>query len=195
MIASTLGVILFLTACQTAPKLNDGRLKFLGGKALIYDKTKNKQDWVNFTASVESPKKLRIDAYMGLLGIPLGTLVIDDENAVFVNIIERKIFKTTRGSAVLEKLLKTPIAASDVIALFDENFPLRGSWSCTGAETSQKCTQNDLQVEWSRTAEDDKSLLIESPKSKINFAYTQKANGKTDFTIKEPSNYEVINLQ
>lgn len=161
---------------------------------MIYDKIKQKQDWVNFTATVSSPERLRIDAYLGLLGIPLGTLVINDEKAIFVNIIEKKIYKTARGSEVLEKLLKNPIAASDVIAIFAEKFPLRGSWKCTGSDSSQKCNQSDLQVDWSRSPEDDKNLLIEGPKAKINFVYTQRASGKSEFEIKEPSNYEIINL-
>lgn len=187
-------MLLFTTACQTTPKITDPNLRFLGGKALIFDKVKQKQDWVNFTATVSQPQKLRIDAYLGMLGIPLGTLVINEENAVFVNIIEKKIYKTTKGSMVLEKLLKTPIAAADVIAIFAEKFPLKGSWRCTGEERSQKCTQNDLQMDWSRTPEDDKNLLLEGSKAKINFVYTQRANGKSDFEIKEPSSYEVINL-
>ncbi len=194
MIASLLGAILFLSACSTAPKPGDENLRYISGKALIYDKLKQKQDWVNFTATIGHPEKLRIDAYLGILGIPLGTLVINEEDAVFLNLVEKKAYKTKRGSAVLEKLLKTPIAAGDVIALFAEKFPLRGGWQCSGAEMKQKCAQGELTVDWSRTPADDKSLVIESPKSKINFAYTQKSSGATVFDLKIPSHYETINL-
>lgn len=193
-IALISSAIFIFVGCQTAPKNLDGNIRFFGGKALIYDKLKQKQDWVNFTASVSSPEKLRIDAYLGLLGLPLGTLIINDEKAIFVNIIEKKVYKTARGSEVLEKLLKTPIAAGDVIAVFAEKFPLRNSWVCESAPMSQKCKQGDLLVDWSRTPEDDKSMLIDGPKAKINFAYTQRANGKTDFEVKEPKGYEVIQL-
>lgn len=194
MIASALGAILFLSACTSTPKAGEEHFRYIGGKALIFDKVKQKQDWVNFTATISHPEKLRIDAYLGLLGIPLGTLVINEEDAVFLNIVEKKAYKTKRGSAVLEKLLKTPIAAGDVIAVFAEKFPLKGSWKCEGAETSQKCAQGELKLEWSRTPEDDKSLMIESPKSKINFAYTQRASGATEFDLKIPSKYEIIDL-
>lgn len=193
-IALITSAIFVFAGCQTAPKQVDGNIRYLGGKALIYDKIKQKQDWVNFTASVSSPEKLRIDAYLGLLGIPLGTLIINNEKAIFVNIIEKKVYKTTRGSEVLEKLLKTPIAAGDVIAIFAEKFPLRSTWTCDSAPMSQKCKQSELSVDWSRTPEDDKNLLIDGPKAKINFVYTQRASGKTDFEVKEPNGYDVIQL-
>lgn len=166
----------------------------MSGKVLIYDKAKDKQDWVNFTASVSYPDHLRIDAYLGLLNIPLGTLAISNESAVFVNIIEKKIYKTRNGSMVLEKLLKTPISARDVISIFAEELPLLGRWSCNGNANAQKCFQDNLLVDWSRTPADDKNLLIDSPKSKINFVYNQRSSGKTDFNPKQPSSYEVINL-
>lgn len=149
---------------------------------------------MNFTATTSYPEKLRIDAYMGLLGLPLGTLVINEENAIFVNLYEKTVYKTKRSSVVLEKLLKTPIAAADVIALFSEKFPLPGGWRCSGSESKQTCIQGELNVEWDRTPADDKTLLIDSPKSKINFAYTQRASGQTEFDLKIPSKFEVIDL-
>ncbi|MCC6137352.1 MAG: hypothetical protein IT287_01875, partial [Bdellovibrionaceae bacterium] len=123
-------LLLFTISCQTGPKFKDENIRYVGGKALIYDKIKDKQDWVNFTASVSHPNRLRIDAYLGLLNIPLGSLVITDDTAVFVNIIEKKIYKTNQGGVVLEKLLKTPISSLDVISVFAEKFPLKSSWRC-----------------------------------------------------------------
>lgn len=189
-----MGAILFLSACTSTPKAGEERFYYISGKVLIFDKIKQKQDWVNFTATAAHPEKLRIDAYLGLLGIPLGTLVINEESAVFVNLVEKKAYKTQRGSVVLEKLLKTPIAAGDVIALFAEKFPLQGGWRCTGEASSQKCIQGDLSADWSRTPADDKTLIIESSKAKINFAYTQRSSGQTSFDLKIPPKYEVIEL-
>lgn len=195
MLTPFLGVlILFTVSCQTTPKIKDENIRFVSGKALIHDKIKDKQDWVNFTASVSHPHHLRIDAYLGLLSIPLGTLVINNDDAVFVNIIEKKIYKTNQGSVVLEKLLKTPVSSYDVIAVFAEKFPLNNNWQCGGDTSSQRCTQKNLQIDWSRTPADDKNLIIEGPKSKINFVYTQRSSGKTDFNLKLPTNYEVIAL-
>jgi hypothetical protein len=169
-------------------------LRFISGKVLIIDKIKQKQDWVNFSASVASPSHLRIDAYLGLLSIPLGRLVIVDNQALFVNYLEKKAYKTAQGSVALEKLLKTPISPRDINALFSEKFPLGGGWQCGGEANSQRCVQKELQIDWALSSNGTRTLQIESPKAKISFSYELEKSGKTDFAIKEPSGYKVIEL-
>lgn len=193
--ASIFSSLLFLCVnCQTMPKADWEKLRFFSGKTLIVDKIKQKQDWVYFSATAEYPDRLRIDAYLGLLSIPLGTLVIDQNHAEFINLIEGKIYKTDDGSAVLEKLLKTAISPRDIIAIFSEKFPLRAPWQCVVEGAHHKCTQNDIQIDWDASNSDNKTLQIESVKAKINFSYQDKSSGKTDFKPKEPKSFEVIHL-
>lgn len=145
--------------------------------------------------SLSAPDLLRMDAFMGFLSIPLGSLVIQNESVVFVNIVEGKIYKTNKGSAVLEKLLKTNISPKDIIALFAGKYPLPAPWTCS-SENNEKdslCELKDLKV--IRAREDqDKKMQIDSQRSKINFSYQSQTSGKTDFKINEPRNFEVIEL-
>lgn len=169
-------------------------MQFLSGKALIYDKIKNKQDWVNFTATVAHPRQMRMDVYLGLLNIPLGVLVIDDNNVVLVSSVEKKIYKTTESDRVIEKLLKTSVSSREIISIFSEKLPLGPEWTCDLQNASSKCQRDKLNVTWDKAEDDKKTLTLDGPKAKIEFVYLEKGSGKSDFKLKEPSQYEIINL-
>lgn len=161
---------------------------------MIHDKIKEKQDWIHFSVSVDYPERFRMDAYMGLLNIPLGTLVILGESATFVNLIEGKIYKTKRGSSALEKLLRINISAKDVVSLFAEQLPLPKPWICQTANPLQPvCEQAGLKVKWAPD-EKGKRLDIVSDRSEIQFVYGKKSSGRADFEVKEPRGFDIIEI-
>jgi hypothetical protein len=165
-------------------------LRFYRGKAQIIDKIKDKQDWVYFNSSIEYPRRLRMDVNLVLLNIGLGSVVIDGNRAVMVSSLKKEAFKTEDGSRLLAKLLKTDISPRDVIAIFDERFPIAG-WQCEGGTAKPHCIKGDLQFEWEALSGDERRLIIDSSRSKVTFVYKSVDSGNTNFDLKIPSNYEV----
>jgi hypothetical protein len=183
-----------LAGCTTLPKPENKDLHFFSGKAQVIDKKKNKVDWVYFSSTVRAPDHLRLDVSMGLLGIPLGTLVVQKNQATLVNMIERKAYQTKHGDQVLEKMMRTPVSPSEITALFAENLPLGGGWDCKGTDDKQHCVQSDVQIDWEKLPNNDRKMLIESPKSRVNFVYHPVQSGKDKFEVIIPPSFKIINL-
>jgi len=160
----------------------------------VIDKNKNKVEWVYFNSTVKAPNQLRLDVSMGLLGIPLGTLVISGNEATLVSLFERKAYVTKNGDKVLEKLMKTSIASSDITAAFAENLPLGGAWACSGGADNQSCKQSGIQLDWSKLEKNDRKMVIDGPRSKVTFMYQSARSGKEQFEVAIPNGFEVIEL-
>ncbi len=183
-----------LAGCSTVSKTSSENLKFFSGKAQVVDKNKNKVEWVYFNSSVQAPDKLRLDVSMGLLGIPLGTLVIDGKQATLISLFERKAYVTQKGDQVLEKLMKTNISTADILAVFSEKLPLAGSWVCSGGAENQSCKQEAVQLDWQKNEKNDRKMVIESTKSKVTFMYQPARSGPQKFDVEIPQGFTVIQL-
>jgi len=185
---------MFVVACQTTPKTETKELQFFTGKAQVFDKKKKKEEWVYFNSAVRpSENKLRLDVSMGILGIPIGLLVINGNKATLISLYEKKAYVTENGDQLLEKLLKTPISPQHITALFGEAFPLGGGWDCNGSEAI-KCVKSDLQVDWQRNPDQDRKMVIDSPRSRVTFVYQPAHSGKDSFEVAIPKGFEVIKL-
>jgi len=130
---------------------------------------------------------------MGLLGLPLGTLVINGNEATLISVFEHKVYMTKNGGAVLEKLMKTAIAPPDIIAIFAENLPLNG-WTCAGGGDKESCKQGSVEIAWEKLPKNDRKMVIDSPRSKVTFMYQPALSGKDQFEVPVPMGFEVIEL-
>lgn len=137
---------------------------------------------------------LRVEAYYGFLGYPVGILTVSGEQALFVNYVNRKAYKTNKGSEVLEKLLKVDVAPKTIISFFTENFELDPSWKCRLTSKRKICSQKELTVDWHITKDNKKSLTVDSYKSTVTFIYEKAASGSNSFELKIPKDYRVIEI-
>jgi hypothetical protein len=131
---------------------------------------------------------------MGLLGIHLGTLVINGNEATLVSVLEHKVYRTKNGDKLLEKLVKTPLLPADIANVFAENLPLSGAWACSGGAEMQSCRQDDLQLDWEKLPKDERRITIDSPRSKATLMYQAVQSGKDQFEVIVPMGFEVKEL-
>jgi hypothetical protein len=188
-------VLLTLQACVTAPKTTvPENTKFFSGRAEVLDKKKNKTEHIRFYLAAAQPDLLRIDVNYGMLNIPLGTLILRDEEAQFVNLVEGKDFRSNDGSRALERLLKTKLTPNQIIAIFSEAFPLPAPWQCRGVETEKmNCETADLFLELQRN-ESKRHLKVNSERSSITMQYTVDKKRKVSFEWLSPNGFEKITL-
>lgn len=146
-----------------------------------------------FNSTVQYPRQMRMDVALGLLNIGLGTLVIRDNKATLISSVENKAYVTDDGTQLLTKLMKTEISPRDVIAIFAEKFPIPG-WQCTTTVEKAVCAKGEVMMDWSATSAADRRLVIESPRSKVSFAYKKTDDGQRDFEQKIPRGFKVITL-
>lgn len=183
-----------LTQCQH--KIESPQpIQYFKGKAQVFDKIKNKTDYVYFQASVEYPLRLRLDVDMTMLGIPVGQLVIDNEKATLLSLTERKAYQTEQSSLLLERLLKTKIAAYDITSAFAERFPLSRAWSCRKTGNENACTNSGVTLKHVAEPEQNLQMIIESERSKVTMIYQATRSGSDKFEVKVPKDFEVISIQ
>lgn len=195
--ASKIIFILFLVSgCATtrqqaaAPE----NTKFFSGRAEIFDKKKNKNERIRFYLASASPKFCRIDVSVGVLNISLGTLLLREQAAQFVNVLEGKDYRSEDGSRALERLLKAKITPKQVVALFSEEFPLPAPWQCrTEASDHIKCENVDLFLDLKRD-QDQRVLKIESERSLITMEYKVDKKRKVSFEWLSPHGFEKVTL-
>ena len=182
-----------LTNCQH--KITSSQsIQFFKGKAQVVDKIKGKTDYVYFQSSVEYPVRLRLDIDMTMLGIPVGMLVIDHEKATLLSLTDKKAYQTEQSSLLLERLLKTKISAFDITAAFAERFPLSRSWSCVKDVDTNTCTAPGITLVQSAAPEQSRQMVIESETSKVTMIYRTTDSGSSQFSVKVPKDFKVIQL-
>jgi hypothetical protein len=131
---------------------------------------------------------------MGLLGIHIGTLVVNGNDGTLVSVLEHKVYRTKNGDKLLEKLVKTPLLPADIANVFAEKLPLGGAWVCTGGAEVQNCKQNDLQLDWEKLAKNERRITIDSPRSKATLMYQPVESGRAQFEVPVPMGFEVKEL-
>lgn len=168
--------------------------QFFSGKAEIFDKKKNKNERIYFYMAVSHPHFFRIDATVGMLNIPLGTLLLRGDQAQFVNLMEGKDFRSDDGTRALERLLKTKITPRQIISLFAEAFPLPLPWQCRNPEANQvKCENVALFLDWQKDQKSRK-VKIESEKSTISLDYAEDKKRSVSFEWLAPRGFEKVTL-
>lgn len=168
--------------------------QFFSGRAEIFDKRKNKTERIYFYMAVASPNLFRIDATVGILNIPLGTLLLREDQAQFVNLVEGKDFRSEDGTRALERLLKTKITPRQIVSLFAEAFPLPPPWQCREPQANQmKCENVDLFLDWQKD-EKTRKVKIESEKSTILLDYMVDKKRSVSFEWLSPRGFEKVML-
>jgi hypothetical protein len=190
-----LAALLCLQACATTPKvIIPENTKFFSGRAEVLDKKKNKTDHIRFYLATSQPDLFRIDVNYGMLNIPLGTLILRNEEAQFVNLVEGKNYHSSDGSRALERLLKTKLTPYQIIAIFSETFPLPAPWQCRGVDTKKmNCETTDLFLELQRD-ENKRYLKVNSERSSISMEYTVDKKRKVSFEWLSPNGFEKVTL-
>lgn len=171
-----------------------GPIQFFKGKAQIFDKQKNKTDYVNFEASVEYPLRLRLDVSMVTIGLPLAVLAIDNEKATMLSLNDRKAYQTEQSSLLLERLLKAQISAYDITGAFAERFPLSRAWSCKKEGDINQCKTSGLSLEHTTAPEQSRQMVIDSERSKVTLIYQPTSSGSTQFNVKVPKEFKSVEL-
>ncbi len=129
-----------------------------------------------------------------MLNIPLGTLILRNEEAQFVNLVEGKDYRSNDGSRALERLLKTKLTPHQIIAIFSETYPLPPPWQCRGMDTEKmNCETADLFLELQRN-EGKRYLKVNSERSSITMEYTVDKKRKVSFEWLSPNGFEKITL-
>jgi hypothetical protein len=184
---------IFCVGCASTSRVLSKEAQFYSGKAEIFDKRKNKNERVYFYVSVLPPDLFRMDVTVGVLNIPLGTLIMRGNEAQFVNLTERKNYRSKDGSRTLEKLLKAPMKPQHIVSIFTEKFPLSAPWQCRlEKETSAKCETVELFLDWTRLEGADRLLKIESEKSTISMNYRAGQKKNASFEWLQPSGFDEI---
>lgn len=185
-----------LSGCATQTKKQDINGQFYSGKAEIFDKKKQKNETVRFYVAVDSASPaphFRMDVTAGMLNIPMGTLILNGPEAQFVNLIERKNYRSKDGGRALEKILKAPLKPEHVVALFSEQFPLAAPWQCQKAlASSAKCETVDLFLEWQKDNDGKRQLTVDSEKSRIHLDYKANDPRRVSYDWLQPSGFEEI---
>lgn len=185
-----------MTGCATTRKTLTvpENTKFFSGRAEIFDKKKNKNERIRFYLASSSPKFCRIDVSVGVLNISLGTLLLRDQAAQFVNLIEGKDYRSDDGSRALERLLKAKITPQQIVSLFSEEFPLPPPWQCRTESTDHiKCENVELFLDLKRD-QDQRVLKIESERSSITMEYKVDKKRKVSFEWLSPDGFEKVTL-
>ncbi len=168
--------------------------KFFSGRAEVLDKKKNKTDHIRFYLAAAEPYLLRIDVNYGILSVPLGTLILREDEAQFVNLIEGKDYRSNDGTRALERLLKTKLTPQQVIAIFSESFPLPPPWQCRGLGTEKiNCETTDLFLEM-ESKELRRTLKVNSERSSITMEYSVDKKRKVSFDWLSPNGFEKVSL-
>lgn len=187
--------MVFIGCVHSSPKVEiPDNTVFYSGDAKIFDKKKNKTEKIKFYVASSYPKYVRIDVSVGLLNIPLGTLLLRENKAQFVNLIEGKDYRSEDGERALERLLKAKLSPRHLIALFSEEFPLAPPWQCRKlSEQAQKCENVDLFLDWKKenTA---REVHIESEKSSVELKYSEDKKRNVSFEWLSPQGFEKVML-
>jgi hypothetical protein len=187
-----LSAILFV-GCASKTLVTSQNVQSYSGKAEIFDKKKHKNERVYFYVSVLPPDQFRMDVTVGVLNIPLGTLIIKGNEAQFVNLTEKKSYRSKDGSRTLEKLLKAQMKPQQIIAIFTEKFPLSAPWQCREEKEAKiKCETVELFLDWSREDAGNRLLNIESEKSSINMSYRNNDKKSASFEWLKPPGFDEI---
>lgn len=185
---TNLFMLLLLSAvgCTTTDK-SKGGIQFFEGTAQIYNKKKDKTDYASFRLSIKEPGQLRLAAFVGFIGYPLGVLTINGKEAMLVDHIKHRVYLAKDGSSALKKLLKIELQPREIIAAFLQKMNEVPGWSCP---KEGHCHKGNIEVKVIGTSEPGQlQTSVNSEKATVSFVYTKAQSGSTRFKQKTPKGY------
>jgi outer membrane lipoprotein-sorting protein len=192
------------SCAHQAPKENKiigQKVKAWRGKALIFDKIKDRKNTISLDVISKYPRLLRMDI-SAVLGIFIGSFTWNESQMQVLLAREKKFISGPANSNSMQELLKLQIDPTALLNIFwDENLS-SNEWTCIQENLLPKsCKHKNLEImiTWHERAKLHRLVEIDSPKVNAQLSLTQleedvNLNANT-FQLKAPANFQKMDLK
>lgn len=198
---------LFILGCQTTPdreykssELKEGEW---AAKAMVRDKKKRSNNYLNLEFIAERPSRMRMDVSATSLGVHLATFVMNNKNTKYLLAREKRFYIGPTGPDMMEALVKMPLNPKVFSSILFDILPDQDQWTCKfdNSDRLKRCNNlsDPLEIVWKKRSPNKRVIAVKSPKVDITInlrlVRPKVQNKKVAFRLKPPKGYRVFRLK